>query len=553
MRIEIAKADFQYIDANNQAHYKYKLQFWDENNDPIEDQEVRGFVEDAESETMKKIADTNTNIDGVIEVQVVFDLAKETQKSVQFVIGFEKREAILSVDMTREEIRKKIDAIYTQKKRQKLELVAQENADRLKRCKELGNFQEKIGIGRILTKGAWVLINNDGAVISEPFAEIKPFDEQTKQAHAKVNLGDLTVIINERGQIIDEATGLHEGTPNVNERQFKIPVTLQDYIEAISVPSWIPDYREYAARCYRFNYESQSQAEKNRLMIYGIGFDPFGWKKSKKEKERDSLEESRIAKERRQRNQLNEFYKKNKLPTVKTALCKTQKDQAGNYGQVFSSNPSWGYSSYSYNQPPVDLIETGYLSGCPIVTDLNSEDEANLQKYLREQFQAKAEHLLVGMCRDGVTIPDGSGDFIMNFRKKAAHIDLAELRAFISSHTRFRVHIFLDGKLYTSLAEKKVEQLGKPVQLLAGAALLGQFPFKGDSYEPIDLGLGRFGSIIEKRIKKEKPVSPKNEIIFNNEEAARTHKIQIDLQDDTGQQKNISVITVSGANKVKLD
>jgi len=65
--------------------------------------------------------------------------------------------------------------------------------------------------------------------------------------------------------------------------------------------------------------------------------------------------------------------------------------------------------------------------------------------------------------------------------------------------------------------------------------------------------LGRFGSIIEKRIKKEKPVSPKNELIFNNEEAARTHKIQIDLQDDTGQQKNISVITVSGANKVKLD
>lgn len=93
MKIEIKDKLIGSVDKNNRAHITYKLQFWDKDNNPMENQPVQVYEENI------LLYDTDTNIEGGADFEVVIDIIKETRKTLNFIVGNETRTKVFVLDI----------------------------------------------------------------------------------------------------------------------------------------------------------------------------------------------------------------------------------------------------------------------------------------------------------------------------------------------------------------------------------------------------------------------------------------------------------------------
>jgi len=102
MKIETKNSHLKYVDDNCHAFIDYRLAFWDQFNNPLENRQVEVF------EGKEKIFDSDTDCDGVACITLIFNVATEVRKRILFVIGNEKRENFFILDQIDPQITEKI-------------------------------------------------------------------------------------------------------------------------------------------------------------------------------------------------------------------------------------------------------------------------------------------------------------------------------------------------------------------------------------------------------------------------------------------------------------
>jgi hypothetical protein len=465
MRIEVAKSDFLHVDAKNRAHLSYRLRFWDEKNNTIEGKPVQVYEKDSGKSAERKISDDNTNIDGEVEIRVVFDLISETQKLLMAVIDDQKREIVLPVDMSNPMIRHHVDALLHKVEAEKLMAQMKINADRLNRCKELGNFQEKIGIGRLFIGTGWVLVDHSGAVVSPEYKEIKSFDEQKNQALAQEKEGEWFVYINQRGEIIDESLGLPiihvPNGVNVNSLSFAKPtITTGQYTEEVSLRPWQKDFSDYLEVCVKLSAVDCDLRYRNQTLPREPGFDLFGKKEEANKIKIQNLETQRREQIEQIRARLHKFLNTHGIPIEKPANPKTE-SQRSRY--LFDTEISGKHYLYAFRnikitekEKEIGLARTGsgYLDGCPTVPDITEEESEAIKKYLEKLFHEK---IVKAFESSGSTVnPEAlkhTGEKVLTLvlKKISTNVDLSTICNFLEAHPRFTARIFINGKLHFRL------------------------------------------------------------------------------------------------------
>ncbi|MGL5831079.1 MAG: hypothetical protein ACRCZE_02920 [Candidatus Altimarinota bacterium] len=146
MKIEISEKQVVHLDAKNRAHIKYKLRFWDQSNNPIEDKALQVY------EGNELLYDTDTNFEGVAEVELIMDVINETRKTLNFVIGNESRTKVFLLEVGDQKINSAIEKVGNPS--------PQDRANKAKR------FFPEINVGIFEDKNGEVLIDSHGNIIT---------------------------------------------------------------------------------------------------------------------------------------------------------------------------------------------------------------------------------------------------------------------------------------------------------------------------------------------------------------------------------------------------
>lgn len=522
MRIEIAKSDFLHVDAKKRAHFSYRLRFLDEKNSTIEGKPVQVYEKDSEKSAGHKILDDDTNIDGEVEMRVVFDLISETQKLLMAVIDGQKRDIVLPVDMGNVMIRLHVDELLRKVEIEKSMAEMGIKADRLNRSKELGFFQEKIGIGRLFIGTGWVIIDHTGAIVSPVFKEIKSFDEKKVQALAQEKEGEWFVYINQRGEIIDESLGLPiihvPNGINVNSLSFAKPtITTGQYTKEVPLQPWQKDFSDYLEVCVKLSAVDRDLHYRNLTLPREPGFDLFGKKEQANNIKIQNLENQRREQIEQMRAGLHKFLDTHGIPVEKSKTDTAESKMRRHY---FDQEMGRKHHLYAFRnikitekEKEIGLARTGrgYLDGCPTVPDITVEESEAIKKYLEKLFHEQITRVYT--TANSTINPEafkhtGENGLIMALKKVATNVDLSAICRFLEAHPRFTARIFLDGKLQFTVNE----------------------------------------STLNTNLSVEKQVE------LEGESVKQAHEVQIDLEDGCGVAKCVTRLTTNpGNSKISLN
>jgi len=284
MRIEFKNPELQHVDAENNARVRFELQFWDNRNNLLERTRVQGYENKSGSGAPEQFCDVATNVDGKLNVTMVINIVRETRRELLFAMEDQQEKVVVELGKIFPAVKQKLQQIELERQREAEKIESEKKEARIARSRELGQFQNTMGVGRIFIGTGWVLIDATGKILSSEFADIKPFDEKKKTAMAKPKPGDWYVPINPKGQILDEKTGLPmHHVPNATDIN-KITFTPHFTEETEEMPyqlSWKNEFDEFMAACKqykpifpkavplyrystRFDYDQQYQEQESR-------------------------------------------------------------------------------------------------------------------------------------------------------------------------------------------------------------------------------------------------------------------------------------------------
>lgn len=191
MRIDILSQNIKHVDVDKRAHIAYELQFSNDENNPIENAAVQVF------EGNELVYDTDTNIDGVANIELILDIIKETRKVLDFAIGIERRTKVFLLELGDEKVVEVVSRMKTARQ------------DRLQMCDRF--FPELcVGISkeinRYILTGRDVLIDEHGELLcSRSFTSIGDF---MSSGFAIAKWGNKYFLINKNGEQVSKSFDL---------------------------------------------------------------------------------------------------------------------------------------------------------------------------------------------------------------------------------------------------------------------------------------------------------------------------------------------------------
>jgi hypothetical protein len=197
MKIDVIDKKIGDIDKNNRAHITYNLQFWDKNNNPMENQPVQVYEENV------LLYDTDTNLEGQASFEVIIDIIKETRKTLNFIVGNETRTKVFVLDTGDKKIRSAFPTInadnsekaenydYIEKRSNRMIRIKDSKESILLKNGCYSNFYEKLEI----QKGKIIAHNNGLKAILYENGNMSDWHQQ--------------IVVED-----DELTIIHRYTPN---------------------------------------------------------------------------------------------------------------------------------------------------------------------------------------------------------------------------------------------------------------------------------------------------------------------------------------------------
>lgn len=244
MRVDELKREITELEGN-QFEVNYKFQFFNSENDPIENKQVQVFAGD------KLVFDTDTNAEGVADVEVIANIMEETLKQITFVVDGERRDKVLLFEFGAKQREERTRALEAEQKaleeKRKAEQMAIEKAERARRweLKQAERARQKVledeekakqmalekaertrqkaleekerarknrisvcekffadlGVGIVTEHGKKFFMNENGDLLSDGYDEIVLFDGKML---AKVRRGSKYALMDITGKIILE-------------------------------------------------------------------------------------------------------------------------------------------------------------------------------------------------------------------------------------------------------------------------------------------------------------------------------------------------------------
>lgn len=187
MKIDVLNKDVKYVDPNNRAHISYELQFWDNENNPIEYEEVQVF------EDKLLIYDTDTDVEGKAKIELIQNIITEVRKTLDFVVGKHSRSKVFLLEIGDEKVKKSFAKVDEIKKTEEKNI-----GNRINSCKR---FFPKLDVGIVEENGRLILMNGKGVKLStNAFDEIEDFSSNLSVAR----IGTKSYLINSTGEILSD-------------------------------------------------------------------------------------------------------------------------------------------------------------------------------------------------------------------------------------------------------------------------------------------------------------------------------------------------------------